>query len=417
MSGKSELVSIERFLPLAEKYGTPLFVYDENAIVNNVASIKNTVGNNANIFYSVKANPNPAIIKLFYQLGCSIEVASKGELELGLHCGVNPRNILFAGPGKTEEELTLAVRSGILAVNAESLHEILMLESICRAEDKDMDICLRVNLNLGQFPHKRDLHWFGINQFGIEEESLPEIIDKLKSLKRVRCIGLHLHMASGVLDSKILAEFIDWQVDQAIRIGRMLDIKVINLGGGWGQRAYADDPELELDTLRSAFCGIENKLGGLSRKISLFIESGRFLIGPAGYYLSRVVTTKSCRQKDFVILDGGINHCLFLSNAFRSMNRPVPVLYSNTEQTLKKFEITGSLCTPIDRLASDVLLPDTVKEGDLLVFPNSGAYTKMASPLNFLGHSWPQEVLIGSESDRLIAKSVSMLDIVNLFHI
>lgn len=411
----NHFINKELFNRLVSKYGTPLFVYKSDEITGTIQSMQDTIGEDVRIYYSVKANLNPTLLRLIASAGCGFEVASAGELDVVLASGIHPSNIIFAGPGKRKDELLFAAKADIDIFNVESLNEILLLENIGHQLNRIIKICLRLNLAMGDFEYRRQIHWFTVNQFGIEEESLLSILETLSKLKHIKCIGVHLHSASEILDAEVLGKYLKWLMEKSFFYKEYMNLEIINLGGGWGQPQYADEKPLDIVAVKKVFSEIFRQYPDLeNRKTKLFIESGRFLIGGAGYYIARVVDVKTCRGKNFVVLDGGINHCLFKSNTFRAVNRPVSVYTLKSNPNVRPYEIVGPLCTPIDKLASSVFMPDDIQPDDIVYFSNCGAYTKASSSLNFLGHPWPTEILIKDEDECVIAKSVEMIELMKL---
>jgi len=414
----------DKFRNIIEKYKTPLFVYDRDIILSKIEDMKQTIGENFEIVYSMKANPNPVLLQLFHSSNLLFEVASSGELSLLLNCGIAPEKILFAGPGKTADELKFCVDKKILSINVESMREIATLETICSEQNTNVDICLRININLDSIANRRELNWFSTSKFGIDEHCLDEIVVFLRSHKRVRCIGLHVHMASNVTNHEILTEYLFAICHQIINIMDKFKItlKIVNFGGGWGNPNYLGERELDSYNLRQTYKKIAYLLKNSKINGRMLVESGRYLIGSAGYYIADIVDIKERANKNIIVINGGINHMLFLSSAFRIRGKQIPIGYirknkkcSKREVSAKKiYEIGGSLCTPIDYMANHAELPSDLKPGDYLVFTNAGAYTKMASPLNFLGHDWPSEVLLSHGEGHLIASPISLNDIISL---
>ncbi len=416
-TGRATAINSRTLLDIAKRYGTPLFVYEQSTLECSLADLKEGIGATTKVLYSVKANPNPTIIKLLHTLGCGIEVASWGELALSLECGVSPDQIVFAGPGKTDMELELAVRTRLQSINVESIGELHRLEAICQREGCRADVSLRLHPHAPVGPAGRLRAWRGTTPFGIDVGQLDEALEALWSLESLDCRGIHVHASSEVASAHALGELMEATIELGFSLEGRLPLKSINLGGGFSSPFYADDAKLDFSPIQRALASARERHQRLARgDVQLSVESGRAIVGPCGSFLTTVVDVKWCKGVKFAVLDGGINQNLRLSGAFRKIGKPVDVRVCREVQdcTLCEIELVGPLCTPIDRLASRALLPKDLAPGDVLAFRNAGAYTKYASPLTFLGHDWPAEVIVNHDGVRLIARRVSFLELFEL---
>jgi len=401
---------------LAERHGTPLFLYDAAAMRCAVTSLRNALPPDAILFYAVKANPVPGVIGVFAGMGLGAEVASAAELDLALACGIPPEKIVFSGPAKTEAELEPAVMAGIYAVQAESWDELQLLQSICRSRELHARVALRVNLGPNARGERRS-GWGGVSPFGMDDETLRHVVAHAHEVDRVRIIGVHHHLSSQSATAEQLVERFDAFAQVALQLRAQLDLEFVNFGGGFAAPFYADDRPLDLAPLRTYFLGLRQPEGRFGNwRPTIGVESGRYLTGPAGFYIARVISIKRSFGVRFAFLDGGVHHALGLSGAMRSLRRPVRAwrLGNPTAAPLEPTELAGPLCTPIDRLASAVDLPSDLRPGDLVVFANCGAYGKHASPLTFLGHDWPAEVLIDGPRASLVAPRMRCADLPGL---
>ncbi|MDF3808908.1 MULTISPECIES: alanine racemase [Rhodopseudomonas] len=394
---------------LAQRHGTPLFLYDAPMMRDAAARLRRAAPPGAQLFYAVKANPAPGVIRLFAALGLGAEVASGGELQLALDCGVAPDAIVFSGPAKTASELAAAAEAGIYAVQAESWDELAVLQNVCAQRGLTARVALRVNL--GSVGARRG-GWGGVSPFGMDQAALDYVVAHAARLDRLRIIGVHNHQSSQTLDPHHLVARFEAFAQVAARLNARFGFDFINFGGGFGAPFYADDEPIDLDPVRAFFAGLSGgPLGDWRPRIAM--ESGRFLTGPAGAYVVRVVGVKRCFGVRFALLDGGIHHMLGLSGTMRALRRPVAVrrLGGRAGEAMEPTELAGPLCTPIDRLAGAAPLPADLAAGDLLLFGNCGAYAKHASPLNFLGHDWPAEVLRDGARNELLAPRRSFAEV------
>jgi diaminopimelate decarboxylase len=397
---------------LAEKYGTPLYAYDHSVLENKHAILRKTLPLSFCIYYSIKANPSHNVLRFFLAKGCGLEVASAGELQRALAGGCSPENIVFAGPGKTESELDLAIKHHIGELHAESLLEISRIGDISRKLASRTRVSVRVNpsaeaqggaMRMGGKPA----------QFGIDEECLDAVVDRLLSEESIDFRGIHLFAGTQILDYTVLVaqyrKAIEIATQLIARLGRPLH--TIDFGGGLGIPYFAGDQFLAMDQLASALGELESEVRSDPRFSStrFIVEPGRYLVGEAGIYLARVIDVKVSRGKKFVIVDGGMNHHLAASgNLGQTIKRNFPVALANKLHLspVETVDVVGPLCTPLDVLARGVHLPK-VDVGDLFAIFQAGAYGYTASPLEFLSHALPAQVWIQEGKHSLIAHLAS----------
>lgn len=392
---------------LAENYGTPLFVYDEAIMDAKLRDLRCALPDRFTISFSVKANPAEAVLRYFLNNGCGLEIASAGEFLHALRAGCDPRDILFAGPGKTEAELELVLSNHIGEIHLESTVEAKRVASICNRLGIRQRVALRVNpasdaeggaMRMGGRPAP----------FGVDEENLDEALDVLLADPALDFCGIHLFVGTQILDAATLVSQYRHGltvVRRAVkRMGRPL--KRVDFGGGLGIPYFPHEKELDLRQLHD---GLVDLFGGLASDESFsgtqfLVEPGRFLVAQAGVYLARVNDIKVSRGKKFLILDGGMNHHLAASgNLGQTIKRNYPVALAGklNSPATETVDVVGPLCTPLDTLARGVSLP-TASVGDLFVIFQSGAYARSASPLHFLSHPAPPEILVNSGHHKLI---------------
>ena len=384
---------------LANEFGTPLFAYDAFVLQRKWDILRSTYPEIFQIYYSVKANPNPNILKFFLGQGAGMEIASAGELLQAEEAGCPPARMLFAGPGKTPGQLELALAAGVGEIHAESLLELERIASLAVRLGKSAPIALRVNpdaegqggaMRMGGKPAP----------FGIDEEILDSALDNVLARPSIELRGIHLFAGTQILDSEVLAR----QYGKGIMLARRVAERVgkplhnVDFGGGLGVPYFSNDQPLDMIGLRDSLRQLEEAVASdpLFAGTRLVIEPGRFLVAEAGIYLTRVVDLKISRGKTFAILDGGLNHHLAASgNLGQTIKRNFPVALATKLKELDEnvVDIVGPLCTPLDVLARSILLP-RVNVGDLVAIFQSGAYARSASPLGFLSHPTPPEVLV-----------------------
>ena len=390
---------------LAEIHGTPLFVYDRQVIEQKLDEIRSTLTSRFSVYYSIKANPNPDLLAYFIAQGCGLEVASAGELRQALQAGCSPSRLLFAGPGKTDAELAAAIESGIQEIHVESIEEAIRIDRLAADRGKSVDVALRINPVDGAGGAMR----MGgkASPFGIDEEELDQAIGEIGDLPHVHISGVHLFMGTQILDAETLIGQYRRAVDLAGRVAeRAGPLKTIDFGGGWGTPCFVNETPLDLEQVRDGIREIDALLAGDPNLAGAqaIIEPGRFLVNEAGLYLCRVQRVKRSRGKTFAIIDGGMHHHLAASgNLGQAIKRnyPMALVEKMDHPATDEVEIVGPLCTPLDTLGRGVQLPD-VRAGDLVGIFLSGAYARTASPLGFLSHDTPAEILVEDGMARVI---------------
>lgn len=384
---------------LAARYGTPLFIYDGGVMRRSYRALAGALAGFASIHYSVKANPAPAVIRLFCDEGAGVEIASLGEYRAAQAAGVNPGDILFAGPAKGARELEIVVAGGIGEIHLESFEEIARLTAIAARLDITVPVSIRVNpvaaaqggaMRMGGKPAP----------FGFDEEAIGDVVGKVLSAPQLDLRGVHLFAGTQILDEAVLLAQWRHGIDVAGRVaaiaGRPLD--TIDLGGGLGIPYFSGDGQLDLAKLSAGLPALRRQLKSDPRLADarLVVEPGRFLAGPGGIYVAAINAAKISRGTRFLITDGGMHHHLAASgNLGQIIKRDYPIVapaHMNAAEA-SSATIVGPLCTPLDTLARKVEMPD-LSAGDLIAVLQSGAYGRTASPVGFLSHPLPTEILI-----------------------
>lgn len=384
---------------LAARFGTPLFVYDAGAIDRRLADLRRVLPDRVRVYYSIKANPCQAILRRFVAAGCGLEIASAGEFFQARHAGCPAGSILFAGPGKTEAELRETVAGGIGEIHAESMHEIHALGEVARAADRTIDVAIRVNpggeaqggaMRMGGKP----------SPFGIDEERLEDAVGAVQREDGLRFSGVHLFIGTQILDAAVFERQYAAGLDIAARAAAIAGAPLhrVDFGGGLGIPYYPKDERLDIEAYGAAVHRVlDGRIGSDPfRDTEFIVEPGRFLVGEAGVYIARVTDVKESRGTAFAVTDGGMHHHLAASGNLGQIikrNYPVAVLNRMDETPGRSVEVVGPLCTPLDVLARGAALPG-VSPGDLVGVFQSGAYARASSPLGFLSHPSPAEVMV-----------------------
>lgn len=381
---------------LAARVGqTPFYAYDRQLLTARVAALRAALPASLKLHYAMKANPMPALVCHMARLVDGIDVASGGELKVALDAGTDPREISFAGPGKSRAELRQAVAAGIL-INIESFREVTELATICHETGCEARLAVRVNPDF-ELKSSGMKMGGGAKQFGVDAEQVPELLAEIG-----RCgmafEGFHLFAGSQNLKPEAIVE----AQCKSYELGRRLaefapsPVRFLNLGGGFGIPYFPGEQHLDLAPIGANLANIVERAAREMPDAELVIELGRYLVGEAGIYVTRVVDRKVSRGHTFLISDGGLHHHLAASGNFGQVirkNYPVAIGNRMMPARTETASIVGPLCTPLDLLADRMPLA-AAEPGDLVVVFQSGAYGSTASPQAFLGHPPCVEVLV-----------------------
>src|ERR687883_281412 len=384
---------------IAERCGTPFYLYHGEMIVDRVRRVRDALG--VEVSYSVKANPNLAVCQLIArERQAGAEVASSGELVVVRAAGFPPEDIVFAGPGKTDDELGRAVEEGIFAVNVESLNEIGRLARIAGQMGRRIGVGLRIN-PAAQLMGSGMRMGGTVGQFGMDQAELGEAVRKTLSHPELTLRGVHVYTATQVFDVEPLLEhcrnILEISLEAADLAGHPLEM--IDFGGGFGVPYFEKMSEFDLDGFADGFRELlssyrqDPRLAGCR----FLFELGRYLVADAGVYVTRAVDVKETRGKTFVVTDGGMNHHLTATGNMGQVFRKAYPLLNLTRMEGVPGEdgiaVAGPCCTPLDVFGNNIPLASP-EVGDLIGVFYSGAYGYSASNLGFLSHPSPAEVLL-----------------------
>lgn len=374
----------------AAAVGTPFFVYDADWVIARLDGLRAATGLSRErlaLLYAVKANPNPALLAALEPFVDGLDVASEGELALALGAGYAPARLSFAGPGKREAALALAVAHGIGALSAESIRELELVAALARGAGAPMQVVLRVNpaAAIQAFPVKMS----GVpSPFGIDEEELPRAVAMVRASPWLELFGLHVYWGTQCHSARALARSFAATLDLAEQVEALAGqhLGFVNLGGGFGVGGGLDGALVGAGLGRM----LEKFAAGPGRaELRFALELGRWLVAEAGLYVARVLRVKESRGRRFVILDGGTHH---LQARFRGEVGRV-VNLSRPDAPGWRATVVGPLCTPLDVLVEEGEVPE-LRPGELAGFTFAGAYGLSASPAAFLGHPPPAELIL-----------------------
>lgn len=381
---------------LAARVGqTPFYAYDRQLLTQRVAALRSALPPTVKIHYAMKANPMPALVAHMAPLVDGIDVASGGELKVALDAGAEPREVSFAGPGKSQADLRRAVASGIL-INIESFREVTELARITSETGNPARVAVRVNPDF-ELKSSGMKMGGGPKQFGVDAEQVPDLLQSIGSAG-LAFEGFHLFAGAQNLKAEAIVEAQQksYELARTLSAHAPAPVLTLNLGGGFGIPYFPGEQPLDLAPISTNLVALAERAKSDFPKAELVIELGRYLVGEAGLYVARVIDRKISRGHIYLVTDGGLHHHLSASGNFGQVirkNYPAAIGNRMTSPEKETATIVGPLCTPLDLLA-DRMEFNKADVGDLVVVYQSGAYGFTASPQAFLSHPACVEVLV-----------------------
>lgn len=380
---------------LAAEHGTPLFVYSTGLLDARVAALRAAMPPDLAIHYAVKANPFGPLLAHMAPLVDGFDIASAGELAIVSAAGIDPARVSFAGPGKRDDELAAAIAAGA-TLNCESEGEADRILAIANRLGITPRVAVRVNPDF-------DLKGSGMKMgggakpFGVDAERVPMLARRLVAAG-VDWRGLHIFAGSQALGTEAIIETQAQTLALAARLAEESDVALphCNLGGGFGIPYFPGDAPVDIAAVGTALGERLARVPGALRETRFCIELGRYLVGEAGVYLTRIVDRKESHDEVFLVTDGGLHHQLAASGNFGTVvrrNYPSAIATRFDEEPEEVASVVGCLCTPLDRLADKGAFPRG-EVGDLVAVFCAGAYGATASPAQFLGQGPAMEVLV-----------------------
>ncbi len=392
---------------LAERYGTPLYVYSYHTLISHYLKLKDAFGGiDPLICYSVKANSNLAILKALVDKGAGLDIVSGGELFRAVKAGCPAEKIVYASVGKTDAEIEEAVRRGILFFNVESAAELENINRIAGTLNRRVNVAVRINPDVEPKTHKFITTGKITDKFGIDFKTAEKILMRCCSFPNVNIKGLHIHIGSQITESAPYVAAVTRIVNFIERLRKKgLTMEYLNIGGGLGIIYDKETPQ----TAKKFADKIIPLLRGKSLKIIL--EPGRFIAGNAGILVTRVLYLKSTPKKKFVIVDAGMNDLVrpALYDAYHNI-LPLHLSEKDTRMT-QKADVVGPICESGDFFAKSRRMP-RVQEGDYLAIMSAGAYGFSMSS-NYNSRRRAEEVLVIKDQSFVIRKRESWEDLVH----
>jgi diaminopimelate decarboxylase len=381
---------------LAQKFETPLYVYSQQILLGNYRSFKEAFRDfPTTICYALKANSNPALLRLLAEQGSGADIVSIGELRLALAAGIPAEKIVFTGVGKTEKEIAAALQAGVFLLNVESDQELKLTDSIARRLKKKARIGIRVNPDIDPQTHPYISTGLKQHKFGVPMSDALELYRLAHSLKNIEVAGIHMHLGSQMGSAAPMIEgfqkilsFIDKLEKEKIQI------EVMDVGGGLSIAYAAGDTQVHAKDLAAAF-----RKHLRNRRVKLILEPGRSIVGKAGILLTQVLYTKQGSEKEFVIVDAGMND-LLRPSLYGAYHEVVPTKKSNRKKIIA--DIVGPVCETGDFLAIDRKIAQP-EPGEFLAVMDTGAYGYSLSS-NYNVRPRPAEILVTGKRAMLIRK-------------
>ncbi|MAM41605.1 MAG: pyridoxal-dependent decarboxylase, exosortase A system-associated [Erythrobacter sp.] len=380
---------------VAEAGRTPLFVYSRSMIEERIALLRSAMPDRLKINYAIKANSFAPLLSHVAGLVDGLDIASGGELDMVQALGVDGSRVSFAGPGKRDEELQAAVEAGV-TLNLESENEARRALTIAEGVGKTPRLAIRVNPDF-ELKGSGMKMGGGAKPFGVDAERVPALAREIIAAG-CEWRGLHIFTGSQALDADALIETQANVLDLADRLASEagVDLPKLNMGGGFGIPYFNGDTPLDV---RKVGQELEDKFQKLPQTLvnaELFIELGRYIVGEAGVYLTRIVDRKISHGETYLVTDGGLHHQLAASGNFGTVvrrNYPLAIAGQFMAEPSEEANVVGCLCTPLDRLADKARLPHA-DVGDLVAVFCAGAYGASASPSAFLAQGPAEEMLV-----------------------
>ncbi len=379
---------------LVNKYKTPLYIYSLETIKEKIRVLRETLPKQVELFYSVKANPNEELLQTINLSVAGMEIASGGELKKVINAEVNADNVIFVGPGKTYDELEMAISRNLYCIVIESVQEAKIVDKIALKHDKIVRIAIRVNPIRGNKSAR--IKMSGVAKpFGIDEEKLLPDLQNILELTNIALLGVYTYNGTQALEAESISSSMEntFLIAKSVQDYIRRPIEFIGFGGGYGIPYFQTETKLNMDELKVRLNEVFSKYEHLfSKTIRYVSESGRYIVAECGSYVVKVLYKKESRGTNYAIVDGGSNFYASTAGLGKFLRQNLPIYTLNENVESEKVTIVGPLCTPTDILSQNIILPKC-SEGDIIVFPKSGAYGLSASPVNFLSHTRPCEVL------------------------
>ncbi len=361
---------------------TPFYYYDTAILQKTIAAIKKSAPSHYHIHYALKANAHPTLLKFIKETGFGADCVSGNEVKRAIECDFMPKDIVFAGVGKSDKEINYALDNDIFCFNVESIHELQVMNQLAIFKNKTAEVALRINPNVDAYTHKYITTGLEENKFGINTYEFDAVLSELKKLTNIKLIGLHFHIGSQIQDLspfKNLCLRVNEINKWFIQKGYLLPH--INLGGGLGINYKEPDAQAIVDF--EGYFNVFKQFLELRPSQQIHFELGRCIVGQCGSLISKVLYIKNGINTNFAILDAGMTELIrpALYQAYHKIEN-ISTNYEivNPQSSIinYKYDVVGPICESSDCFGKAVNLPET-KRGDLIAIRSAGAYGEVMS--------------------------------------
>ena len=390
-------------LKLAKKYKTPFYAYSLKQLKNNFYNFSNAFKKTKPLIcFSVKSNANVTVLKELKKIGSGADVVSAGELLKATKAGIDTKKTVFSGVGKTENEIELAVKKKILLINMESESEANLINKISKKMSRRTSVGIRLNPNITGKTHKKISTGGRHDKFGLSYNDCLNLCKKIDNFKNLKLEGLSVHIGSQITSVKPFKQMLS--VINKIIAKTKINFRFIDLGGGMGISYSSKEKKLDLDEyakLINRF--IKNK------KTRIIFEPGRFIVGNASILISKVIYIKKSNNKNFIILDAGMND--LMRPALYDAHHKIVPLIKNNKKILGNIEFVGPICESSDKFLNQRNF-SKIEEGDFVAITDVGAYG-MSLTSNYNTRPIIAEIMIDGSKHKLIKKRQSIENLIN----
>ena len=399
---KNLLIEQVRVSDIAKKFGTPIYCYSLNQLKENINNFQKSFKSfSPLICFAIKSNPNLSLIKEIKNFGLGADVVSMGELMLALKAGISPKKIVFSGVGKTSKEINFAIDKKILLINAESKSEIIEIERIAKLKKRYVNIGIRLNPNTDAKTLSQISTGKKENKFGVNDKTFFELVKYCKNSNNIDLKCLSVHIGSQILDYKPyekMLKIVDRIIDKS-----NYKFEFVDLGGGMGISYNNTKKKLDYKRYNNSIKKFLKK-----HKSKIIFEPGRSIIGNTGILLSEITYIKKSGNKNFVILDAGMND-LMRPALYGASHRILPSVKKN-KISRKSYEFVGPICESTDKFIGLKNFQE-LKEKDLIIICDVGAYG-MSLSSNYNMRPKPTELLIKGSITKVIKKRQKHNDLI-----
>lgn len=351
---------------VAKAVGTPFYLYSHNTLVDHLTKIQRAFAKvNPTVCFAMKSNGNLAVLKTLANYGAGFDIVSLGELHKARKIGADPKKIVFASVGKTEDEIAIALKTGILFFNVESVPELEEINRIAKKMGKIAPVALRINPDVDAATHNHISTGTLKNKFGIDLTSTRKLLKEQKKYKNINICGLHIHIGSQITNATPFIKAIKKVIEflESLRSQR-IDIEYLDIGGGMGIIYKDENPQTAQNYADAILPYLEKT------RLKIVMEPGRFIVGNAGIFVTKVLYLKDNGFKKFLIVDGGMND-LIRPSLYGAYHEIVPVKMGKVKTI--EVDVVGPICESGDFLGKGRQLP-ALKKNDLLAVMSAGAY-------------------------------------------